>query len=135
MPFAPGSTGRGSSPATPRFAVKAGRVLDLYARRWENKPLRPGEFVVSADEKTSIRARIRRHPTAPAASRQTMRVEHEYTRGGALAYLAAWDVYRAKVFGRCEATTAIKPFGRLVSQVMTTEPTPPCSPGSPCTTA
>jgi hypothetical protein len=27
-----------------------------------------------------------------------MRVEHEYDRGGALAYLAAWDVHRARVF-------------------------------------
>ena len=51
-----------------------------------------------------------------------MRVEHEYARGGALAYLAAWDVHRAKVFGRCEATTGIEPFDRLVEQVMTTEP-------------
>ena len=48
-----------------------------------------------------------------------MRVEHEYTRGGALAYLAAWDVHRAKVFGRCEQTTGIEPFDRLVGQVMT----------------
>jgi hypothetical protein len=34
-------------------------------------------------------------------------VEHEYDRGGSLAYLAAWDVRRAKVFGRCEPTTGI----------------------------
>ena len=51
-----------------------------------------------------------------------MRVEHEYDRGGALAYLAAWDVHRAKIFGRCEPTTGIEPFARLVEQVMTTEP-------------
>ena len=51
-----------------------------------------------------------------------MRVEHEYERGGALAYLAAWDVHRAKMFGRCEDTTGIEPFARLVEQVMTTEP-------------
>src|SRR5215213_35029 len=51
-----------------------------------------------------------------------MRVEHEYERGGALAYLAAWDVRRAKVFGRCESTTGIEPFGRLVEQVMVQEP-------------
>ena len=38
---------------------------------------------------------------------------------GALAYLAAYDVHQAKVFGRCEATTGIVPFGRLVEQVMT----------------
>jgi hypothetical protein len=50
------------------------------------------------------------------------RVEFEYERGGALQYLAAWDVHRAKVFGRCEAKTGIVPFGRLVDQVMSTEP-------------
>ncbi|HEX7950427.1 MAG TPA: hypothetical protein VF494_08765 [Candidatus Limnocylindrales bacterium] len=55
-------------------------------------------------EKTSIQARIRRHPTLPPAARRAMRVEHEYERGGALAYLGAWDVHRAKMFatgGRC----------------------------------
>jgi hypothetical protein len=49
-------------------------------------------------------------------------VEHEYERRGALAYLAAWDVHHARLFGRCEPTTGIEPFGRLVEQVMTTEP-------------
>jgi hypothetical protein len=51
-----------------------------------------------------------------------MRIEHEYTRGGAWAYLAAWDVHRAQVFGRCERTTGIVPFRRLVAQVMGQEP-------------
>lgn len=51
-----------------------------------------------------------------------MRVEHEYERGGALAYLAGWDVHHARLFGRMEPTTGIEPFGRLVAQVMTTEP-------------
>jgi hypothetical protein len=51
-----------------------------------------------------------------------MRIEHDYRRGGALAYLAAWDVHRAQVAGRCEHTTGIAPFSRLVGQVMTTEP-------------
>lgn len=43
-------------------------------------------------------------------------------RGSALQHLAAWDVHRAKVFGRCEASTGIEPFGRLVDQVMRSEP-------------
>jgi hypothetical protein len=42
--------------------------------------------------------------------------------GGSLQYLAAWDVHRAKVFGRCEAHTGIEPFDRLMAQVMATEP-------------
>jgi hypothetical protein len=37
-------------------------------------------------------------------------------------YLAAYDVHRARVIGRMEPTTGIEPFGRLVAQVMTTEP-------------
>jgi hypothetical protein len=41
-----------------------------------------------------------------------------YERGGALPYLAAWDVRRGIVMGRCEPSTGIVPFGRLVAQVM-----------------
>jgi len=51
-----------------------------------------------------------------------MKLEFEYERMGALAYIAAWDVHRAKVFGRCEKTTGIEPFTRLVDQVMSQEP-------------
>jgi hypothetical protein len=109
-------------PRGPAFALKAGRVLDLYARRWQGKPLGKRKFVISADEKTSIQARVRRHTTTPPAPGQPMRVEHEYRRGGALAYLAAFDVHRAKIFGRCGPTSGIEPFGRLVEQVMTTRP-------------
>ncbi len=50
-----------------------------------------------------------------------MRIEHEYEPGGSLAYLAAWDVHRAKLFGRCEAKTGIAPFDRLVEQGMSQE--------------
>ena len=89
-------------PRDPDFAAKAARVLDLYGRRFDDTALRCDEFVISADEKTSIQARIRKHATTPPGPRRSMRVEHEYARGGALAYLAAWDVHRAKVFGRCE---------------------------------
>ena len=109
-------------PCDPEFAPKAGRVLDLYEGRWEGAALGPGDFVLSADEKTSIQARLRKHASvAPAPGRPT-RVEHEYTRGGAWAYFAAWDVHQAKVFGRCEHTTGIAPFDRLVAQVMSQEP-------------
>ena len=97
-------------------------MLDLYAGRWDGKTLGKRDYVISADEKTSIQARLRCHPTLAPASTRDMRVEHEYDRGGALAYLAGWDVHRAKIFGRCEPTTGIEPFARLVEQVMTTEP-------------
>jgi hypothetical protein len=109
-------------PRDPAFAVKAARILDLYERRWEGVPLGPTEYVLSADEKTSIQARIRCHATQPPGPATPMRVEHEYTRGGAWAYHAAWDVHRAKVFGGCAPATGIAPFGRLVAHVMSQEP-------------
>ena len=64
-----------------------------------------------------MQARRRCHPTAPPAPARPMRVEHEYQRCGAWAYLAAWDVHRAELFGRLERKTGIEPFGRLVDQV------------------
>jgi hypothetical protein len=109
-------------PRDPEFAAKAGRILELYARRWEEKPLKGDEFVISADEKTSIQARRRKHASAAPQPHRCMRVEHEYARCGAWAYLAALDVHHARVFGRCESTTGIAPFDRLVEQVMTRPP-------------
>ena len=106
----------------PGFAPKAAQVLDLYAGTWDGRPLGAGDYVICADEKTSIQARCRCHPTLPPGKARAMRVEHDYDRGGALAYLAAWDVHRGRVTGRCEDTTGIAPFSRLAEQVMTTEP-------------
>ncbi len=106
----------------PAFAAKAARVLDLYAGIWDGEPLGQGDYVICADEKTSIQARCRCHPTLPPGKARAMRAGHDYRRGGALAYLAAWDVHRGQVTGRCEPATGIAPFSRLVQQVMTTEP-------------
>ena len=106
----------------PDFEAKASQVLDLYARTWDGKPLGPNDYVISADEKTSIQARCRCHPTLAPGAARAMRVNHDYDRGGAVAYLAAYDVHRGRVFGRCEDTTGIEPFSRLVEQVMTCEP-------------
>lgn len=109
-------------PRDPNFAKKAGRVLDLYQGVWEGEPLEPNDYVVSADEKTSIQARKRIHPGTAPASKRCRRVEFEYERGGSLAYLAAWDVRRAKVFGICESKSGIDAFHRLVDVVMQQEP-------------
>ncbi len=106
----------------PDFRAKAARVLDLYDRRFEGRRLRPDELVISADEKSQLQALARRHQSLAPAPGRAMRTEFDYSRGGTLAYLAAWDVHHARVFGRCEAKTGIEPFGRLVEQVMISEP-------------
>ena len=109
-------------PRDPHFKAKADRVLELYEGSWQGRPLRPSDCVLSTDEKTSIQARRRIHASLPPAPHRPMRIEHEYERQGAWAYLAAWDVRRAKVYGRCERKTGIAPFERLVAQVMAQEP-------------
>lgn len=109
-------------PRDPNFAEKAGLVLDLYQGLWAGKPLREDDYVLSADEKTSIQARKRKAESTAPAPGQDRRVEFEYERRGALAYLAAWDVRRAKVFGLCEQTTGIDAYHRLVDLVMRQEP-------------
>ena len=97
-------------PRDPGFETKAGRILDLYQRLWKGRKLATNEFVLSADEKTSIQARCRKAASLPAQPGQPMKVEHESERRGAWAYLAALDVHQAKLFGRCEAKTGIAPL-------------------------
>jgi DDE superfamily endonuclease len=105
-------------PRAADFFTKAAVVLDLYAGYWQGERLDPFDRILSADEKTSIQARIRCHTTLGPAPGRRRRVEAEYERGGALQYLAAWDVQEGLVMGRCEAKTGIEPFGRLAQQVM-----------------
>jgi transposase len=98
------------TPRDPHFLERAGPVLDLYACQWQGRPLWADEYVLSADEKTSIQVRRRLHPTVPIGPHQAMRVEHEYERAGVVQYLAAWDVHRAVAFGRCEPKTGKSAF-------------------------
>jgi len=122
MRSSPGSTVPGSPPRDPDFAAKAARVLDLYERRWEGTELGEDEYVISADEKSQLQALRRRHRGLSPAPGRARRVEFEYTRGGTLAYMAAYDVHQAHVMGTIAPKTGIEPFTELVAEVMTTEP-------------
>jgi hypothetical protein len=105
-------------PRASNFFAKAAVVLDLYEGYWQGERVDPFDRIISSDEKTSIQARIRCHTTLGPAAGRRRRVEAEYGRGGALQYLAAWDVQEGLVMGLCEAKTGIEPFGRLVRHVM-----------------
>jgi len=109
-------------PRDPDFAVKAARVLDLYARVWDGVALGPKDYVISADEKSQLQALRRCHQGRPAGPGQIAQVEFEYERGGTLAYMGAYDVHQARLFGQVADKTGIVPFMDLVEQVMTTEP-------------
>lgn len=86
------------SPKTPRDEAFRARVLDicdLYTR-----PLEPYERVLSVDEKTSLQPRTRTSPTRPPRPELVpARLEHEYTRKGALNLFAAFDTRTGEVMG------------------------------------
>jgi hypothetical protein len=79
-------------PRAAKFFEKAAVVLDLYEGYWQGERIDPFDAILSSDEKTSIQARIRIHASLPPGPGRCRRVEFEYKRGGALQYLAAWDV-------------------------------------------
>jgi hypothetical protein len=108
-------------PRDPDFVAKACVVLDLYAGFWQGQALGPDEYVLSADEK-SIQILSRCHPSLSASPAHQQRVEFEYERLGTLAYHAAWDVFRAKIFGRVAPNTCIATFNQLLEWVMTQAP-------------
>lgn len=104
---ASGATGAGSFRATrglQRKPVASSISMPGRGRALCRRSAEADEFVISAYEKPSVWARavasIRHRRPAPG---RPMCVEHEYYRMGALTYLAAWDVHRAILFGRCES--------------------------------
>jgi hypothetical protein len=64
-------------PRDPNFQTKAERGLDLYQGFWEGQALAANDYVISADAKTSIQARVRLHATLPPQPKAAMRVEFE----------------------------------------------------------
>jgi transposase len=85
------------SPKVPRDAAFAAQVLeicDLYTRL-----LRPDEVVLCVDEMTSLQPRPRKSKTLPTAKDRPTRVEHEYSRDGALNLFAAFNTRTGTVSG------------------------------------
>lgn len=107
-------------PRDPHFADKARIILDLYQGLWKGRPLDPQDLIVTADEKPSIQ--VRKRQVCPPRGGRAGRIESDYERGGALQYLAVWDVRRGLPWGRCEPKNGIAAFDRLVAQVMAMEP-------------
>jgi hypothetical protein len=77
-------------------------VIDLYAPPLQDSALRDDEFVISADEKTSIQARRRKiqrnlaGPALPCALSMNTSVAAPGLN------IAAVDIPKAEIFARCE---------------------------------
>ncbi|RPF24752.1 hypothetical protein EDD92_9690 [Streptomyces sp. TLI_185] len=106
----PGSTAPGSSSATRTSAPPLNgswtctRASSMAPRSERTNTSSP------RTRRPPSRPAVPAAPPSPPGQARTMRVNHTYGRGGALAYLAAYDVQRPKVLGRCEPTTGIVPF-------------------------
>lgn len=109
-------------PMAPDFLKKAEAILDLYQGIYQGRKLDEDEYVICADEKTSIQARIRLCPTLPPKEEVPIRVAHEYKRGGATNYMAGWDVFKGRLIGKCVRRKTKAAFRSLVCKIMEMEP-------------
>jgi transposase len=93
-------------PPDPRFQAKAQAICRLYL----NPP--PNTTLLSLDEKTSIQAKSRKHPTRPVRRGRVERREFEYVRHGTVSLLAAMNVadgtVHPKIITRNDSATFIQ---------------------------
>src|SRR5262249_15069389 len=103
------------SPKVPRdaaFAAQVREICDLYTR-----PLRPDEVVLCADEMTSLQPRPRKSKTLATGQDRPTRVEHEYSRCGALNLFAAFDTRTGKVSGMTAPRKRQSEFIKFLEQL------------------
>ena len=110
------------SPKAPRdevFRQQVLEIMDLYTRALE-----PHERVLSLDEKTSLQPRTRSAATRPPKpGLLPARLEHEYSRKGALQLFAAFDIRSGEVKGILRRRKRQVEFIELLEEIDRTTPT------------
>jgi hypothetical protein len=110
------------SPRDPKFVKKAQDVLELYEGLWRDKSLGPRDYVISFDEKPGIQALRRIVPMQEPGPDTAVKVEHEYERLGTVQYMAAWDVFRGKVIGKCVPSVTKPVFHSFIEEILNHKP-------------
>lgn len=109
------------SPKAPRdeaFRAQVLEICDLYTRQ-----LGAHERVLSLDEKTSLQPRTRSSATRPPQPELVpVRLEHEYTRKGALNLFAAFDTRTGEVTGILRRRKRQVEFIELLEEIEQTTP-------------
>jgi DDE superfamily endonuclease len=100
----------------PDFEAKALALCRLYLDA--PRLYREGELVVCVDEKTSIQALERQHPTKPLRRGQPERQEFEYVRHGTRCLLASLVVPTGQVIGSVTACRGTWDFVRHIRDVV-----------------
>ncbi|MFF1414521.1 helix-turn-helix domain-containing protein [Streptomyces sp. NPDC058289] len=89
----------------PAFRAKAQRILGPIRANLRRRTSRRGRVRGLQRREDLDPGSCRCHPALAPGRARAMRVNREYGCGGAVAYLAAYDVHQARVFGGCEAST------------------------------
>lgn len=101
------------------FTERARPILELYTHAKEWWEL--GVWAVCVDEKTSIQARERKEPPAPAVPGHPVHISHRYKRQGALHLFAALSVVDGKVLGMCYQRKRFVDFQAFLLEVVIPE--------------
>lgn len=96
-------------------------ILRLYAQA--SFLIKSGFWVVCVDEKTSIQARERLHPSNWAAPGYPVHVASRYNRQGALHLFAGLSVAEGLVFGCCREGKKFLDFQAFIRDVLVPEAT------------
>jgi hypothetical protein len=109
------------SPKVPRDETFRAQVLEICERY--TRPLGVHERVLSLDEKTSLQPRTRSAATGPPQPELVpARLEHEYTRKGALNLFAAFDTRTGEVTGILRRRKRQLEFIELLEKIELTTP-------------
>lgn len=101
------------------FLERARPVLQLY--RQAKALLKQGEWVVCADEKTSIQAREMTRAPRAARPSQPVQTAARYQRRGALQLFAALSVADGHVYGQCRERKRFVDFQAFILAVLVPE--------------
>jgi transposase len=113
------------SPQVPRDAAFAAQVHAIVPL--STRPMGVWAMVLCVDEKTRLQPRTRKAPTLAAQPGQPVRVEHEYTRTGALNLCAGFDTRTGTVYAptaerkrQVECIAFLEPVEREIVPTITT---------------
>ncbi len=106
-------------PIDQQFVKKANPILRLYAQA--TFLIKAGYWVVCVDEKTSIQARKRLHPSEAAAPFHPVHLAPRYERLGALHLFAALFVAEGLIYGLCRESKKFADFQAFILEVLVPE--------------